>query len=63
VLELAALAGELSRKRGGRWVATQELQLPFALKFPDGSAAHPIPVAQKIVEGGDATETLVGEPS
>jgi hypothetical protein len=45
VLELAALAGELSRRRGGRWVATHELPLPFALRFPDGSAAYPIAVA------------------
>jgi hypothetical protein len=61
VLELASLAGELSRKRGGRWISTDELPLPFALKFPDGSTAHPIAVAQKIVEGGDVTETLVRE--
>lgn len=59
VLELAALAGELSRKRGGRWVDTRELPLPFALKFPDGAIAHPTKVAQTIVEGG-AAETLVG---
>jgi hypothetical protein len=62
VLELAALAGELSRKRGGRWVATRALPLPFALRFPDASAAYPIAVAQKIVEGGEAGETLVRDP-
>jgi hypothetical protein len=63
VLELSALAGELSRKRGGRWVATQELPLPFALKFPDGSAAHPVAVAQKIVDGRGAGDSLVREPT
>jgi hypothetical protein len=51
VLELAALAGELSRKRGGRWVETKDLPVPFALKFPDGATARPTEVAQKIVEG------------
>jgi hypothetical protein len=53
VLELAALAGELARKRGGRWVETRDLPVPFALKFPDGALAHPTQVAQKIVEGAD----------
>jgi hypothetical protein len=58
VLELAALAGELARKRGGRWIDTREMPLPFALKFPEGAIAHPTTVAQTIVEGG-AAETLV----
>jgi hypothetical protein len=53
VLELAALAGELARKRGGRWVETRDLPVPFALKFPDGKLAHPTQVAQKIVEGAE----------
>ena len=53
VLDLAALAGELARKRGGRWIDTRDLPLPFALKFPDGKLAHPTQVAQKIVEGAD----------
>jgi hypothetical protein len=53
VLELAALAGELARKRGGRWIETRDLPVPFALKFPDGKLAHPTQVAQKIVEGAD----------
>ncbi|MBV8759333.1 MAG: hypothetical protein JO257_18745 [Deltaproteobacteria bacterium] len=59
VLELAALAGELSRKRGGRWIDTRDMPLPFALKFPDGAIAHPTTVAQTIVDG-TSTETLVG---
>lgn len=54
VLELAALAGELSRKRGGRWIETRDLPLPFALKFPDGAIAHPTTVAQTIVDGSSA---------
>ncbi|HSN30928.1 MAG TPA: hypothetical protein VLT45_31800 [Kofleriaceae bacterium] len=54
VLELAALAGELSRKRGGRWIDTRDLPLPFALKFPDGAIAHPTTVAQTIVDGSSA---------
>jgi hypothetical protein len=53
VLELAALAGELARKRGGRWIETRDLPVPFALKFPDGKLAHPTQVAQKIVEGAE----------
>jgi hypothetical protein len=53
VFELAALAGELSRKRGGRWVETKDLPVPFAMRFPDTTAlAHPTAIAQKIVEGG-----------
>lgn len=57
VLELAALAGEQARRRNGRWIDTQDLPLPFAMKFAEGALAHPTVVAQKIVEGGD-TETL-----
>lgn len=55
VFELAALAGELSRKRGGRWIDTRDLPVGFGLKFPDGGIAHPTVVAQKIVEGADET--------
>jgi cell division septation protein DedD len=58
VLELAALAGEQSRARGGRWIDTRDLPLPFALKLADGAVARPTIVAQKIVEGGGAEETL-----
>lgn len=52
VLELAALAGELSRSRGARWIETRDLPVPFAMKFPDGAISHPTVVAQTIVEGG-----------
>lgn len=54
VLELAALAGELSRPRGARWIETRDLPVPYAMKFPDGGISHPTVVAQTIVEGGAA---------
>jgi len=58
VFELAALAGELSRARGGRWVETDDMPVPFALKFPKGEVAMPAKLAQQIVEGGEGTESL-----
>jgi len=59
VFELAALAGEMSRARGGQWVEIREMPVPFALKFPDTAAlAHPTVLAQKIVEGTDTEGTL-----
>ena len=62
VLELAALAGELSRNKGGRWIDTREMPLPFALKFADGGLAHPTAVAQKLVEGKEAEPAVGKEP-
>jgi hypothetical protein len=61
VLELAALAGELSRGKGGRWVETSELPLPFAIRFPGGEIAAPTKLAQRIVEGGDPLESMATE--
>ena len=58
VFELAALAGEQSRRRGGRWIETTDLPVPFALKLADGALARPTVVAQKIVEGGGDDDTL-----
>jgi hypothetical protein len=58
VLELAALAGELSRPRGGRWIDTREMPVPFALKFPEGGVATPTKLAQQIVEGGQPLESM-----
>lgn len=58
VFELAALAGELSRPRGGRWVETTEMPVPFAVKFPDGALAMPAKLAQRIVEGDGLEESL-----
>lgn len=55
VFELAALAGELSRTKGGRWIETDETPVPFALKFPKGEIAHPAKLAQKIVEGDESS--------
>lgn len=55
VFELAALAGELSRSKGGRWIEIDEMPVPFALKFPKGELAHPAKLAQKIVEGDESS--------
>ena len=57
VLELAALAGEVSRPRGGRWIETKEMPVPFAIKFPEGQLAMPAKLAMQIVEG-TAQESL-----
>ncbi len=57
VLELAALAGEVSRPRGGRWIDTKDMPVPFAIKFPEGQLAMPAKLAMQIVEG-TAQESL-----
>jgi hypothetical protein len=62
VLELAALAGELSRPRGGRWLETSETPVPFAIKLASGGLIMPSKLAQRIVEGESIDESLV-EPS
>ena len=61
VFELAALAGELSRAKGGRWIETAELPMPFAIRFPGGQTAAPAKLAQRIVEGGDPLESMATE--
>ena len=61
VFELTALAGELSRAKGGRWVETAELPMPFAVRFPGGEVAAPAKLAQRIVEGGDPLESMATE--
>lgn len=58
VFELAALAGELSRPRGGRWIDTREMPVPFAIKFPEGGLATPTKLAQQIVEGSAPVESM-----
>lgn len=58
VFEIAALAGELSRARGGRWIEANETPVPFALSFPTGEQAVPTKLAQQIVEGRSAEEIL-----
>jgi hypothetical protein len=61
VLELAALAGELSRPRGGRWIETAETPVPFAIRFPRGELAAPAKLAQQIVLGGEPLESMATE--
>jgi hypothetical protein len=58
VFELASLAGELSRPRGGRWIDTRETPVPFAIKFPEGGLATPTKLAQQIVEGAEPIESM-----
>ena len=58
VFEIAALAGELSRGRGGRWIEAAESPVPFALSFPGGEQAVPTKLAQQIVEGKSPEEIL-----
>ncbi|HET9620422.1 MAG TPA: hypothetical protein VFP84_03570 [Kofleriaceae bacterium] len=58
VFELAALAGELSRPRGGRWIETRDMPVPFAIKLASGDLAVPSKLAQRIVEGETVEESL-----
>lgn len=62
VLELSALAGEISRARGGRWIDTKDMPVPFAIKFPEGQLAKPAVLAMQIVEG-TAQESLSSSTS
>ncbi len=62
VFELTALAGELSRPRGGRWVETTEMPVPFALRFASGELAVPSRLAQQIVEGAADDSLVAGGP-
>ncbi len=61
VFELMALAGEVSRPRGGMWVDTRDMPVPYALRFPDGALAHPAKVAIQIVEGTAETWMSVSD--
>jgi hypothetical protein len=60
VFELASLAGELSRPRGGRWIEIQDTPVPFAIKLATGELAIPTKLAQRIVEGEAVDESLAG---
>jgi hypothetical protein len=60
VFELAALAGELSRPQGGRWIETKDTPVPFAIKLATGDLAMPTKLAQRIVEGESVEESLGG---
>jgi len=64
VFELMALAGEVSRTRGGMWTDTRDMPVPFALRFPESVLAHPAKLAIQIVEGtADPIASVVdGEP-
>jgi hypothetical protein len=61
VFELTALAGELSRPRGGRWIEVPETPVPFAIRLASGELARPARLAQRIVAGQEAAESLVAE--
>jgi hypothetical protein len=61
VFELAALAGELSRPRGGRWIDVPEMPVPFAIRLASGELARPARLAQRIVAGQESVESLAGE--
>lgn len=58
VLELAALAGELARPHGGRWIETKDMPVPFAIKLATGDLAMPTKLAQRIVDGDSTEESL-----
>jgi hypothetical protein len=58
VFELTALAGELSRPRGGRWIDVPETPVPFAIRLASGDLAKPSKLAQRIVSGQEAVESL-----
>jgi len=59
VFELASLAGELARPRGGRWIETTDMPVPFAIKLATGELAMPTKLAQRIVEGEPVEQSLV----
>ena len=61
VFELTALAGELSRPRGGRWIEVPETPVPFAIRLASGQLARPARLAQRIVAGQEAAESLAAE--
>jgi hypothetical protein len=62
VFELTALAGELSRSRGGRWFEVPETPVPFAIRLASGELARPSRLAQRIVAGQSAEESLAAGP-
>ena len=58
VFELASLAGELSRPRGGRWIETKDTPVPFAIRLATGDLTIPTKLAQRIIEGEPVEESL-----
>ncbi|HEX3482355.1 MAG TPA: hypothetical protein VHT91_45375 [Kofleriaceae bacterium] len=61
VFELTALAGELSRPRGGRWIDVPEMPVPFAIRLASGELARPARLAQRLVAGQESVESLASE--
>src|SRR5215468_9155275 len=61
VFELTALAGELSRSRGGRWIDIPETPVPFAIRLATGELAKPSKLAQRIVAGAESVESLAND--
>jgi len=59
VFEVAALVGELSRPRGGRWIETADSPVPFAIRLGDTAViATPAKLAQRLVEGEDVAMSI-----
>src|SRR5947207_1660706 len=58
---LSARAGEVSRPRGGRWIAVPEMPVPFAIRLASGDLAKPARLAQRIVAGQEAEGSLATE--
>jgi hypothetical protein len=58
VFELMALAGELQRKQGGRWIESTEQPVPFALALEGNKVVTPSRFAQQVVEGHDPDQPL-----
>jgi hypothetical protein len=61
VFELTALAGELSRSRGGRWFEVPEMPVPFAIRLASGEIARPARLAQRLVAGQESVESLASD--
>ena len=56
VLELMALTGEAARAdRPGRWIEAPDERVPFAMSLPKGERMLPARLAERIVDGGDAS--------
>jgi hypothetical protein len=63
VFELAALAGELSRSKGGMWIETKDMPVPFAIRVATGAIAYPTKLAMRIVEGAGGDEWMADAPT
>jgi hypothetical protein len=61
VFELTALAGELSRSRGGRWIDVPEMPVPFAIRLASGELARPARLAQRLIAGQESVESVASD--